>query len=656
MVVSILLLLFIVAAQAQKQKYPDTLQLSYINLPNPDLMEKELPSKKADTSKVNFLERLSFSYAFNQAEKSIAYGQQGVTLARQLGFNEGIAACSQSLGWGLWGMGNYSTALQVALNALHLFEKFNDAERIGMNYILLANIYRDFGDYDRALTSAQKAAAVFEKIGISDLIGNADIGSIYDLQNRLDSAAFYIRKAVEIDRRINKGSWGWLYYLEGNIHRKLKQYDSAMVYYRTALPLVDYKDIVETYNGIALLYMETGRIDSAIFYASEVLQKWRSVSYQRGILQATTILADAYKKINQRDSVIKYQDLSIMLNHKLYNQQKERDVQNMAFNEQMRQDDIVRERIAYRNKLKIYALIGTGLVFLILALLLYRNNRNRQKAYALLQQQKDKTEQALQELKATQAQLIQREKMASLGELTAGIAHEIQNPLNFVNNFSETNTELIQEAEIEFKAGNNEEGLSLLNDIKENEVKIAVHGKRADSIVKGMLEHSRKSSGQKEPTDLNKLVDEYLRLSFHGIRAKDKSFNAVLQTNFDGTLENIAVVPQDIGRVFLNLFNNAFWAVNEKKKQVGEGYQPRIEVSTKKAGDRIQILVADNGNGITKHVMEKVFQPFFTTKPAGQGTGLGLSLSYDIVKAHGGELKVKSEEGKGATFTFTLPI
>jgi signal transduction histidine kinase len=413
---------------------------------------------------------------------------------------------------------------------------------------------------------------------------------------------------------------------------------------------------VETYNGIALLYMETGRIDSAIFYASEVLQKWRSVSYQRGILQATTILADAYKKINQRDSVIKYQDLSIMLNHKLYNQQKERDVQNMAFNEQMRQDDIVRERIAYRNKLKIYALIGTGLVFLILALLLYRNNRNRQKAYALLQQQKDKTEQALQELKATQAQLIQREKMASLGELTAGIAHEIQNPLNFVNNFSETNTELIQEAEIEFKAGNNEEGLSLLNDIKENEVKIAVHGKRADSIVKGMLEHSRKSSGQKEPTDLNKLVDEYLRLSFHGIRAKDKSFNAVLQTNFDGTIENIAVVPQDIGRVFLNLFNNAFWAVNEKKKQVGEGYQPRIEVSTKKAGDRIQILVADNGNGITKHVMEKVFQPFFTTKPAGQGTGLGLSLSYDIVKAHGGELKVKSEEGKGATFTFTLPI
>ena len=264
--------------------------------------------------------------------------------------------------------------------------------------------------------------------------------------------------------------------------------------------------------------------------------------------------------------------------------------------------------------------------------------------------------QSLEDLKATQSQLIQSEKMASLGELTAGIAHEIQNPLNFVNNFSEVNKELLDEMENELNAGNKEEAISIAKDIKDNEEKIIHHGKRADAIVKGMLQHSRSSTGQIEPTDINALADEYLRLSYHGLRAKDKTFNATIQTDFDESIGKINIISQDIGRVLLNLYNNAFYAVTEKKKQQGEGYEPKVLLSTKKIGDKVELRVKDNGNGIPEKVLDKIYQPFFTTKPTGQGTGLGLSLSYDIIKAHGGEIKVNTKEGEGAEFIIQLPI
>jgi signal transduction histidine kinase len=271
---------------------------------------------------------------------------------------------------------------------------------------------------------------------------------------------------------------------------------------------------------------------------------------------------------------------------------------------------------------------------------------------------------ALLELKSTQAQLIQSEKMASLGELTAGIAHEIQNPLNFVNNFSEVNTELIEELKTELATGNTQQAIEIADDIKDNQQKINHHGKRAGEIVKGMLQHSQKSKGQKEPTNINKLADEYLRLSYHGLRAKDKNFNATMKTDFDESIGKINIIPQDIGRVLLNLFNNAFYActersrsaVNEQKAKNLISYEPTVAVTTKKVNNKIEIKVSDNGNGISPDIVDKIFQPFFTTKPTGQGTGLGLSLSYDIVKAHGGEIKVESKEGVGSEFIIQLPI
>jgi len=276
-----------------------------------------------------------------------------------------------------------------------------------------------------------------------------------------------------------------------------------------------------------------------------------------------------------------------------------------------------------------------------------------------LQTEKKRAEDALTELRATQTQLIQSEKMASLGELTAGIAHEIQNPLNFVNNFSEVSNELMDEMNAEIEKGDLEEAKLIAYDIKQNLEKINHHGKRADAIVKGMLQHSRSTSATKELTDVNKLADEYFRLAYHGLRAKDKSFNATLKTEYDETLAPVNIIPQDIGRVVLNLITNAFYVVAEKKKALrqaqGDSYEPTVTVVTKKVNRTIEIAVQDNGNGIPKNIIDKIFQPFFTTKPTGQGTGLGLSLAYDIVKAHGGELKVETKEGEGTTFIIQIP-
>ncbi|MGA9240223.1 sensor histidine kinase, partial [Robiginitalea sp.] len=264
-------------------------------------------------------------------------------------------------------------------------------------------------------------------------------------------------------------------------------------------------------------------------------------------------------------------------------------------------------------------------------------------------------EKAYSELKATQTQLIHSEKMASLGELTAGIAHEIQNPLNFVNNFSEVSSELMDEMDEELEKGDIAEARTIAGDVKENLAKISHHGNRADSIVKGMLQHSRSSSGKKEPTDLNALADEYLRLAYHGLRAKNKSFNAKMETEFDPDLPKVNVVPQEMGRVLLNLITNAFHAVNERQVSVAEDYEPTIWLKTQKTRNGVEITVRDNGGGVPEEIRDKIFQPFFTTKPTGEGTGLGLSMAYDIVtKGHGGHLDLISEKDEGATFIISL--
>ena len=412
-----------------------------------------------------------------------------------------------------------------------------------------------------------------------------------------------------------------------------------------------------SYNDISAYYKFLNQTDSEIGYAEKGLAEANKISYTQGILNASEILADQYE-VKDPVKALYYFKLAAETRNKLYGAGNIQIIRDMIAQNEKKQAEIEAAKIEYQNRLRMNAILGITFTLLVIAIFMYINSRRKQKA-------KQKIEKAYDLLKSTQSQLIQSEKMASLGELTAGIAHEIQNPLNFVNNFSEVNKELLAEMKDEMKKGNIDDATEIADDVIGNEEKINHHGKRADAIVKGMLQHSRSSTGVKEPTDINALADEYLRLAYQSIKAKDKDFNTEIKTDFDEGIEKINIIPQDIGRVLLNLYNNAFYASSAKALATADSnYVPTVTVSTKKLADKIEIKVKDNGNGIPQKILDKIFQPFFTTKPTGQGTGLGLSLSYDIVKAHGGEIKVEAKEeearpddpvGRGTEFIIQLP-
>jgi signal transduction histidine kinase len=490
--------------------------------------------------------------------------------------------------------------------------------------------------------------------------------------NKLDSAVYNLNFAIKLENTI-PDLLQYVYEIDGHIRQKKGNYSEAFISYKKAFEeaqknndLVNSSSICADFSA---LYKKLNIKDSAIFYALKGFNYAKEVSFKEGIMVNSNLLAQLYDS-TQPAVALKYYKTAANARDNLFGITNTQAIQNLVEKEDAKQKELDDAKLAYQNQLKLYGLLA-GLIFLfIIAFTLYRNNSHRKKANILLQEQNEKIEKSLSELKSTQSLLIQSEKMASLGQLTAGIAHEIQNPLNFVNNFSEVNTELIVEAAEEINKGNIEEAKIILNTIKENEEKINHHGNRAGDIVKGMLQHSRASTGTKEPTDLNALCDEYLRLSYQGLRAKDKTFNAVLKTDFDESIGIINIIPQEIGRVLLNLYNNAFYAVNEKKNSplTPEGgklntqiiYEPTVIVKTflnpPSGGRGAVITVTDNGNGIPQNIIDKIFQPFFTSKPTGQGTGLGLSLSYDIIKAHGGEIKVESKESIGTTFIIQLPI
>jgi signal transduction histidine kinase len=416
---------------------------------------------------------------------------------------------------------------------------------------------------------------------------------------------------------------------------------------------------------MANLFFGLGKADSVTYYAREAMNGFKKVGNYTGLSSAYSFMYTFQKKEGNSDSAYYFLQLYSVLNDSLKKAEKETidAYQNVGFNQQIEMQERERKQIQKENSIRTYALLSGVAVFMFTAFLLYRNNRNRKKANQLLQKQKEEieiqkrnVEITLTDLKSTQAQLIQSEKMASLGELTAGIAHEIQNPLNFVNNFSEVSKELLAEMKEELAAGSSVEAKAIADDVIQNLEKINHHGKRADAIVKGMLEHSRVGSGEKVPTDINALADEYLRLAYHGLKAKDPSFSAAMKADFDPAIGSINIIPQDIGRVLLNLINNALYAVNERSKEQVIGYEPAVSVCTKKVNGELEISIADNGNGIPEKVLDKVFQPFFTTKPTGQGTGLGLSLSYDIIKAHQGKINIRNTPGEGAEFIINLPI
>jgi len=629
---------------------------------NEDSLKVIVSQNKEDTNTCNALINLAIYYNDSNSDQTLHYAREGLALAKKMGDEKREANCQVLIGTSLV---DYIQSVQSLTKALSIYESLKDSIFICIVKLPLQANYREAGDFRNALYHALtgvKIATARHVTGELNIFPGrrlepqflSEIGQTYILMNQPDSALIYVNKAVEINEIFNNSTYEFPIYLLATIQRMKGEYDQSLKNYRRAIELAIQngfaRDTLQIYSGVSSLFTKMGRTDSAIHYANIVARSWDlGNSERKNILEAIGNLADVYKITGNKDSIIKYDELNQKLKDSFYGVDKDREIQNISFNEKLTKEKLLAGQEKYRSRVQLYGLTAGLCALLIIAVLLWRSNQHKQKSKAEI-------EKAYAELKATQTQLIQSEKMASLGELTAGIAHEIQNPLNFVNNFSEVNKELMVEMKDEIDKGNMEGVKTLAKDIIDNEEKINHHGKRADAIVKGMLQHSRTSEGIKEPTDINALADEYLRLSFHGFRAREKTFNVTIKTDFDQTMGKINMVAQDMGRVLLNLYNNAFYAVSEKKKNNPANYEPVVSVSTKRGNDKIEIIVRDNGGGISPRILNKIFQPFFTTKPAGAGTGLGLSLSYDTVRSHGGILKVDSKEGEGSAFIVELPV
>ncbi|REG91078.1 ATP-binding protein [Algoriphagus antarcticus] len=628
-----------------------------------DSLHHELANAGADSSRLKILSSLIEEYSNSQFDSAIYYAPDAFSLARKLSDKKREAWLFFRMSLSYAGLGNLAKAAEMDLKGLHLAEESNDLHLQANILNTLGKYHSEFKQFDRALDYLRRSFRLYEAAGSEEFscLSLNFISDTYLESEQIDSAEYYNRQAFQKwnDSQIKNPTFIKMTMLRTRaaIEAQKKNYDAAIKDLHESLIEAGKTDLIEGNYLLAKVFLEINQADSAIVYARKSLLLAESIVQYNGMADAGNILATIYQRRDPQQAILYYQKV-IAAHDSASSQMKTNVISNLVgFDEQQRQYEFETATTAYQNKVRQYALISGVAVLLLIAFILFRNNRQKQHLNWTLQQ-------TLTNLRSTQAQLIQSEKMASLGELTAGIAHEIQNPLNFVNNFSEVSAELIDEMNEELGKGDIEEARAIGVDLKDNLSKITHHGKRADAIVKGMLEHSRKSTGEKVLTDINALADEYLRLSFHGMRAKDKSFKADFSTDFDPTLPKVNVVPQEIGRVLLNIINNAFQAsaqedlsgLGSDDKRNLEGLHPTVIVSTKNLGEKIEISVKDNGHGIPDSIKEKIFQPFFTTKPTGQGTGLGLSLSYDIVKAHGGKLEVISLDSQGAEFCIRLPI
>jgi signal transduction histidine kinase len=629
--------------------------------------KQALAKEKDPLKRFTLIETLRLGGAFSSGRvMDSIYCIESLKIAQQLKNDSLLAIAYNALGsFFIFNKGDIAIGLESYYKGIPLAERAHDKRRLSSLYLDIAAAQLQLKNYEEVIKQTRlgfqnlpaKSEPLFSFMYIQ-YTGNMT-EYFLDTQQK-DSAIFYAAKHDSVSHLVPweifafaaKCYEGAAYSLDGNNRMANEYYEKALAMF-SKLQVTGTDGALIFFNYYIPFLIDNKRFDDAISQA-HTLEKI-GIDFKNNILKlrAAKFLKQGFDGLQNLDSAYYYANVEADLNEKIFNDGNRNKIQSLAINEQVRLIEEQARQRDYETQLQKYSLIGGLVVISIIGLILYGRNREKHRANKVL-------ESTLTNLKSTQSQLIQSEKMASLGELTAGIAHEIQNPLNFVNNFSEVNTELIKEIQDERRKTQDQRDEKLedeiLQDIVQNQEKINHHGKRAADIVKGMLQHSRSSSGVKEPTDINALADEYLRLAYHGLRAKDKSFNATMKTDFDESIGSINVVPQDIGRVILNLITNAFYVVNEKSKQGMAGYEPTVSVSTKKEGNKILVNVKDNGNGIPQKILDKIFQPFFTTKPTGQGTGLGLSLSYDIVKAHGGELKVETKEEEGSAFIVVLPI
>ncbi|MGZ3750696.1 MAG: ATP-binding protein [Mucilaginibacter sp.] len=662
-----------------------------------DSLKKALHAARTDSVRYLRLSDLGDYYAEVNRDSALFYLNASLPIAQKNGRTIDEANVLDSKGYILMHLGKFPESLECFQQAIKLAEDpanenkswFHDKKQTPhqLRLDVLASIHHDMGhlmgatnNIDQQIAQYRETKKLATEAGAQELLGlvNMNLGHAYAKLNRLDSVLILSQNAERIFKQTGfKKYLGAVYEDMGDIYLKKKNRELALQNYRkgliTSMEQKNISDVSYINSDLADYYLEEKQKDSSLFYARRALEVLNSMGSKQALDHVYENLYQSYKLAGKTDSAYKYQGLALTAKDSSFKTTVKSlaDFQKLSFKAQMHAADLEKEKAAIQTRIRTYILLAAIAVFMLIAGIFYRNNRQKQKVNNLLFQQneeivqqkeeiesqRDNLEQTLTDLKATQTQLIQSEKMASLGELTAGIAHEIQNPLNFINNFSEVNQEMLVEMKEEIAKGNMAEVNEIADSVIANEEKISHHGKRADSIVKGMLEHSRNASGQKEPTDINQLADEYLRLSYHGLRAKDKNFNAEQVTHFDPNLPKVNATAQDIGRVLLNLFNNAFYAVNQKQKTVGGDYKPEVSVSTSMANGQVIIKVKDNGTGIPGAVKEKIMQPFFTTKPTGEGTGLGLSLTYDmVVKGHGGKIDIDTQEGEFTEFTVTLPI
>ncbi|QJW90188.1 tetratricopeptide repeat protein [Spirosoma taeanense] len=607
-------------------------------------------------------------------DSSIYYFDKSREIAQQTGNNKSLSRAYQNLAVSYQMLSNYSQALTYFQKALVLAETAKNANMQAYVLINLAITYKTTGDTTRAEQTLLKAISLARQAAIKnvELYAYSNLSTLYQSERKYVKSYEYALKTAALGKQM--GDQGMhatglsnaayalahrqkfsdaralarqaipianlskqplnsfqAYYTMGAIENMMKNYQAAIPYYEKGFQAIKDADIYDD------------QVEQAYQELSKCYEKTGDFSRALSAFKTGTAIADS---IRSKDNIRKATELTLNF---------EFDKKQQAVKAEQQKENAVA-------KTRQLALLVGLLLTLSLAIVAFIAFRTKHKANALLQKQKEEIQRTLAELKITQTQLIQHEKMASLGELTAGIAHEIQNPLNFVNNFAEVSAELCQETldelqKLDLPEADKEYFQELMTDLAQNQEKIVHHGKRADSIVKGMLQHSRASSGQPQPTDINSLAEEYLRLAYHGLRAKDKEFNATLVTHLDPNLGQVSVESQEISRVLLNLFTNAFYTVREKQHQSADDYKPTVTVSTARTRAGVEIRVRDNGKGIAEPVKQKIFQPFFTTKPTGEGTGLGLSLSYDIItKGHGGTLTVDTKEGEFTEFIITLPV
>jgi two-component system, NtrC family, sensor kinase len=674
-----------------------------------DSLKNAISTGTNDTNKVNNLLLLSKEFMSSSPGDAIKYSNEAKDLAEKLKYTPGVAYSQKNIGMVYYNQTKYVETIEHWTQSYLLFDSIGDKVNEALLLNNIGSVYMNQGDDAKALEYYFKSLQIAEqskddhKIAIA--MGN--IGTIYS-NNKFTygkAIGFYL-KALELSKKLNdKNIMGGLLVNIGETYMNRNKDDSALYYFKQSLDAYkNTENIPYSLNDIGKIYTREGNYALANQYHAQALsfakkfdlkldmaQSYLGIgntNYKKGdytnalsayknardtadkaglkkeLKDAYHGLALTYAGLNNFKDAFMYQTLFTDIKDTLFNldiaqkvtnlqtnfeiQKKQGQIDNLTKDKALQKLELQRQKFA-RNTLAASLILAFLITILLFSL--YRKVRRR-----TLQLRR-----SLEELKSTQSQLIQSEKMASLGLLTAGIGHEIQNPLNFVNNFSEVNVELLNDLKEGFFEKLNEtdkvQADEILNDLTQNMERIIHHGKRADVIIKGMLQHSRVSTGHKEPTDINSLADEYLRLSYHGFPGKDKIHTANLVTDFDNSIAEINIVAQDIGSVLLNLYNNAFYSINEKKKKLGDAYEPKVTVSTKKINNKIEIRVRDNGNGIPQKVLDKIFQPFFTTKPTGEGTGLGLSLSYDIItQEHSGIIKAETREGEGAEFIIQLPV